>query len=148
MRTLIMFVSCWVAVGAWLCWDDGDVQAVFSHRPVFWLGVYLSFIYPLAALVPAALIAVLCGYALKLAWWLRGSLAGAVGGGIVTVFLVSTQQFGLLPVLAFAVIGFALGCTSSPSIGGWGAEPDASPKGAAGTLVGNSRASEGPPSVS
>jgi hypothetical protein len=148
MRTLLTFLLCWGAVGVWLCWDDGDVRALLAHRPIFWLGVYLSFIYPLVPLVPATAIAVTLGYGFRVAWWLRGVVAAAISGGIVLLFLVNTKQFAASPVLAFAGIGFALGCSASGLNGRRRAEPGASPNGGPAIRLGNSRAGGGPPSVS
>jgi hypothetical protein len=147
MRTALTFVLCWVGVGVWLCWDDGDVRALLAHQPIFWLGVWLSFIYPLVPLVPATAIAATLGYRFRVSWWLRGLAAAVVSGGIVLLFLVATSQFGALPVLAFAGIGFALGCSASRWDARRRAEPGASPNGGPAERLGNSGAGGGPPSV-
>ena len=148
MRTLLTFLLCWGAVGVWLCWDDGDVRALLAHRPIFWLGVYLSFLYPLVPLVPAAAIAATLGYGFRIAWWLRGVVAAAISGGIVLLFLITTNQFAASPVLAFVVIGFALGCSASGLNGSRRAEPGTPPNGGPAVAVGSSKVTNGPPSVS
>jgi hypothetical protein len=114
VRALLAFIACWLLTGIWLCWDE--LLAWLSHKPVFVLGIYVSFIDPLAALIPATLVGVACGYGLRLPWWLRGLLAGGVSGSIVYLFLANTKQVAPMLVLAFSGLGFVLGWSAGPPV--------------------------------
>lgn len=59
--------------------------------------------------MPALGVAILSGGFLKVAWWLRGTLAASVCGGIVLVFLARTEQFDLVLLLVLSAAGFVLG---------------------------------------
>ncbi len=109
-RLVAVFLACWVAIGVWLCW--GDLVGWLTDGSLFSLSVWLSFIYPLFALVPALVIAAVSGRLLGAAWWLRGPLGATVCCSIVLVFLTQTEQFDVMLVLVFAAVGFVLGVSA------------------------------------
>jgi hypothetical protein len=115
-RLISVFVVCWIAISVWLSW--GELVNWFTFGHLFELSVYLSFIYPLFALIPALAIAAVSGHVLKVTWWLRGLLAATVSCSVVLVFLAKTQQFSWSGIFVFSAVGSLLGLSASPSRSG------------------------------
>ena len=103
IRCIIATVLCWVAMAVWLAWDS-------LTGTYFALEVYLSFVYSLVPLVPAAVLAMLLCHK---PWWLRSVLAAATSCGIVIVFLNATDQFDLVAPLVTVGAGFVIGISAS-----------------------------------
>lgn len=109
LRCIITTLVCWIAIGLWLSWDSFMILFSQEKDTFYVLEVYLSFVYTLVPFIPAAVIAILMA---NQPWWIRGITIGLVCSAIALIFLASTQQIAIVPLIVSAIAGFLIGVSA------------------------------------